>query len=72
MMMVWTNDDEAPTDDEVRTGTGLCWSEWMNVLDRWDGDKTQSRSIVNYLVQQHHVHYSWARVIALCYLLERI
>jgi hypothetical protein len=72
MMMVWTNDDRAPTDDEVRTSTGLCWSEWMGILDRWDGDKSQSQALVNYLVQRHHVHYTWARVISLCYMLERI
>jgi hypothetical protein len=71
MIMVWTNDDRAPTDDEVRTGTGLRRSEWMALLDRWDGDKAHLRPLVSYLVQRHHVHRTWAQVIALCYLLER-
>lgn len=70
-MMVWTSEEHAHTDDEVRTGTGMRWAEWRRVLDRWEGNKTQLRPIVSYLVNQHHVHHTWAQVIALYYLIER-
>ena len=71
-MTIWISGENAPSYEDVRTGTGMRWSEWRRVLDRWDGDKAHLRPMVSYLVNQHQVHHTWAQVIALYYLVEHL
>jgi hypothetical protein len=54
----------------LRTGRGL--NEWLTTLDGWDGDRRKLTSLTDYLVEQHHLDFGWAQVIALYYLYKRL
>jgi len=56
----------------VRIHTGKGLNEWLATIDAWDGDKRRLHSLIDYLMQTHHLSYGWAQVIALYYLYKRV
>lgn len=55
------------TDDQVKTGTGKTWAEWVAILGAWDGNRNSFVAITNYLTHKYKLTQTWAQVIAVYY-----
>jgi hypothetical protein len=62
----------AISDEQIRGNTGKGWTEWLSVLDNWNGEKKSFVAIADHLVKHYNVRRLWAQAIAVYYHWERI
>jgi hypothetical protein len=60
------------SDRVVRASTGKNWTEWLEIIDKWNG-KTQSfTTITKSLRKQYQLNYYWAQAVAVHYVWKRV
>jgi hypothetical protein len=67
-----SGDDGTASSNSVRLKTGKSLSEWLTVLDAWQGDKRKLNALTRHLKEHHRLEYDWAQFIALHYLFKRL
>lgn len=58
-------------DEKVLAETSKTWSEWVQAINLWSGNKTELWSIAEHLIAKHKLSHLWAATIASYYQIER-
>jgi hypothetical protein len=65
----WISQPET-SDDAVAAATGRGWDQWIDVIERWDGDGDDHAAVARYLEAEHGLHGWWAQTVTVGF--ERI
>jgi hypothetical protein len=60
------------SDRVVRASTGKNWMEWLEIIDKWNGNKQSFSTIANNLKKHYQLSYYWAQAVAVHYIWKRV
>jgi hypothetical protein len=60
------------SDRDVRASTGRCWTEWLKLIDDWNGTRQSFTAIARRLMKQYRLNYYWAQAVAVQYIWKRV
>jgi hypothetical protein len=54
-------------DHEIQFGTGKTWAQWTLTLDDVTAKDMSMKEIIAYLVENHELNATWAKIVAIRY-----